>query len=210
MRRPKGVLTTAYVTIKTKNGTTCFSGAKRYNPRPAPFSSISFPARGKRYGPRSGGDGAADRTAPGAFEICRLFSMWERSKAQVRKNTPIPARRRPRDESIADTSWCHPGSEGKALPFSALTGRSPAISARSAPYTLARRMSFALCTAGAFQQTAPSLSGARRYCFRVTAYSFFQRMVFFVRIIIRQSRSPRCRPRISISAEARLVAQGTL
>ena len=103
--------------------------------------------------------------------------MWENRNEnphrQVRKNTPIPASRRPRDESIADTSWCHPGSEGCALPLSALTGRSPAISARSVPYTLARRMSFTLCTAGAFQQTAPSLSGARRYCFRVTAYSFF-------------------------------------
>ena len=37
-----------------------------------------------------------------------------------------------------------------------------------------------------------------------------QRIERFGRIISRQSRSPRCRPRISISAEARLVAMGTL
>ena len=64
--------------------------------------------------------------------------MWENRNEnphrQVRKNTPIPASRRPRDESIADTSWCHPGSEGCALPLSALTGRSPAISAQRALY----------------------------------------------------------------------------
>lgn len=37
-----------------------------------------------------------------------------------------------------------------------------------------------------------------------------QRMEFLGRIISRQSKSPRCRPRISISAVARLVATGTL
>ena len=36
------------------------------------------------------------------------------------------------------------------------------------------------------------------------------RIVFLLFIIMRQSRSPRCRPRISISAEARFVAHGTL
>ena len=36
------------------------------------------------------------------------------------------------------------------------------------------------------------------------------RIVFLFFIIIRQSRSPRCNPRISISAEARFVAHGTL
>ena len=36
------------------------------------------------------------------------------------------------------------------------------------------------------------------------------RIVFLFFIIMRQSRSPRCNPRISISAEARFVAHGTL
>ena len=46
-----------------------------------------------------------------------------------------------------------------------------------------------------------------RYCFRVVAV---YRIDFLFFIMIRQSRSPRCSPRISISAVARLVAQGTL
>ena len=46
-----------------------------------------------------------------------------------------------------------------------------------------------------------------RYCFRVVAV---YRIDFLFFIMIRQSRSPRCNPRISISAVARLVAQGTL
>ena len=78
---------------------------------------------------------------------------------------------------------------------------------RGAPYTRARRMSFAPAAAGSFQQLLPSLTGVRRYCFRVIAG---HRIDFLFFIIIRQSRSPRCSPRISISAEARLVAQGTL
>lgn len=39
---------------------------------------------------------------------------------------------------------------------------------------------------------------------------FSQRIFFLALSIMRQSRSPRCRPKISISADARFVAQGTL
>ena len=55
--------------VSSVNGTqkqNAFSARKRYFTFPAPFSSISFPARGKRYGPRSGGRCAANRTAPPA------------------------------------------------------------------------------------------------------------------------------------------------
>ena len=62
--------------------------------------------------------------------------------------------------------------------------------------------------AKAFQQSGFLSAQARvRYCFRVIAG---HRIDFLFFIIIRQSRSPRCSPRISISAEAKLVAQGTL
>ena len=44
---------------------------------------------------------------------------------------------------------------------------------RGAPYTRARRMSFAPAAAGSFQQLLPSLTGVRRYCFRVTAMMNF-------------------------------------
>ena len=53
---------------------------------------------------------------------------------------------------------------------------------------------------------ALSKSGSPWYCSRVLAR--YQRRERLGRIISRQSRSPRCRPRMSISAEARLVAQG--
>ena len=94
MRRPKGVRNTACVTTTTQRGTTCFSGAKRYNPRPAPFSSISFPARGKRYGPRSGGHGATNRTAPSAHTKCAaggIFPMRE-TRPRVRCEKILPSR----------------------------------------------------------------------------------------------------------------------
>ena len=51
--RPKGVLTTSCVTITRTTLRIVFQARKRYFASPAPFSSISFPARGKRYGLRS-------------------------------------------------------------------------------------------------------------------------------------------------------------
>ena len=44
---------------------------------------------------------------------------------------------------------------------------------RGAPYTRARRMSFAPAAGGSFQHLLPSLTGVRRYCFRVTAMMNF-------------------------------------
>ena len=51
-RSPEGRSDYSLCNDKTQNGTTRLSGAKRYKIVPAPFSSISFPARGKRYGRR--------------------------------------------------------------------------------------------------------------------------------------------------------------
>ena len=77
-----------------------------------------------------------------------------------------------------------------------------------APYTPARRTSFPGRLQKPFSKAAFSLgSSGSRYCFRVVADHRID-LLFF--IMIRQSRSPRCNPRISISAVARLVAQGTL
>ena len=72
--------------------------------------------------------------------------------AHKTKDTPIPAGRKPRDESIRDTSWCHPGSEDARPPFSRADGAEPGDFGGCTPYTHARRMSFALCAAGASQQ----------------------------------------------------------
>jgi len=49
-----------------------------------------------------------------------------------------------------------------------------------------------------------------RYCFCIIALFSYLLRVRLGRIISRQSRSPRCKPRISISAVARFVAMGTL
>ena len=66
-----------------------FTARKRYFASPAPFSSISFPARGKRYGPRSGGRGAPNRTAPPAHtdaeksRPCGRLSIYLLSRASL-------------------------------------------------------------------------------------------------------------------------------
>ena len=98
----------------------------------------------------------------------------------------------------------------RVLPFPALTGRSPVISAVVRLIHMLGGCPSRSVPQEPLSKTAPSLTGTRRYCFRVIADEIFQRIVRLVRSIIRQSRSPRCRPRISISAEARLVAHGTL
>ena len=98
----------------------------------------------------------------------------------------------------------------RVLPFPALTGRSPVISAVVRLIHMLGGCPSRSVPQEPLSKTAPSLTGTRRYCFRVIADEIVQRIERFVRSIMRQSRSPRCRPRISISAEARLVAHGTL
>ena len=98
----------------------------------------------------------------------------------------------------------------RVLPFPALTGRSPVISAVVRLIHMLGGCPSRSVPQEPLSKTAPSLTGTRRYCFRVIADEIFQRIVRLVRSIMRQSRSPRCKPRISISAEARLVAHGTL
>ena len=72
LRPPEGRSDDGRCNDSTHNVTTCFQARKRYFAFPAPFSSISFPARGKRYGPRSGGCGFANRTAPPAHSKAGL------------------------------------------------------------------------------------------------------------------------------------------
>ena len=102
-------------------------------------------------------------------------------------------------EYALHTSWCHPRS-GTIVPLgTALTRRCTVGSAGVLP---------PVRLAGDFQPGSPSLW--RRAGILLPRHGRCYRRLFFGRIISLQSRSPRCRPRISISAEARLVAQGTL
>ena len=80
--------------VSSVNGTqkqNAFSARKRYFTFPAPFSSISFPARGKRYGPRSGGCGSANRTAPPAHSKHAAGGIPRHSGAH--EITPLPVRK---------------------------------------------------------------------------------------------------------------------
>ena len=65
---------------------------QRYKIVPAVFSSISFLPRQKRYGPRSGGDGAANRTALPAHTNARsealLIPIHPMSAGSYRENAP--------------------------------------------------------------------------------------------------------------------------
>ena len=65
---------------------------QRYKIVPAVFSSISFLPRQKRYGPRSGGDGAANCTAPPAHTNARsealLIPIHPASAGSYRENAP--------------------------------------------------------------------------------------------------------------------------
>ena len=120
----------------------------------------------------------------------------------------LPSRVLGREQFLA--SWCHPNSEipTESPSLAQKSGlRGPAISVRCTLYACSADV-LPGAAAKAFQQSG-FLSGQQdsRYCFRVVAV---YRIDFLFFIMIRQSRSPRCNPRISISAVARLVAQGTL
>ena len=89
--RPKGVLTTETKRQHAEQNDTPFQARKRYKNVPEPFSSISFPARGKRYGPRSGGCGFANRTAPPAHSKHAAGGIPRHSGAH--EITPLPVRK---------------------------------------------------------------------------------------------------------------------
>ena len=90
-----------------------------------------------------------------------------------------------------------------------LSGRLPAISARGALYARSADVLRACCRR---ELSANAPLSARLSAVLLPRHSdeIVQRSPRFCRLTIRQSRSPRCRPRISISAEARFVAHGTL
>ena len=129
------------------------------------------------------------------------------------KNTLIPYQ-----GTRAFASWCHPCSEGCTLPYSAHSGsgcsgdfgavrlirRLGGCPSRAAPQRPCSQMVSSLPGTNAVLLPRHGHPGA-------SAGHFYPYLtLFFERIIIRQSRSPRCKPRISISAEARFVAHGTL
>ena len=152
--------------------------------------------------------GEAKENAEWQLQICTTYQPFS-SFSKTPQGQKRYSRPQVWDESML-ASWCHPNSGNfqNSPSFAQVPGcadrrfrRVRALYARSADVL----PGFA---AKAFQQSGFLSAQARvRYCFRVIAG---HRIDFLFFIIIRQSRSPRCSPRISISAEARLVAQGTL
>ena len=145
--------------------------------------------------------------------VCPLQMLATDFTVSLQKNTLIP-----NQGTRAFASWCHPCSEGCALPYSAHSGcgcsgdfgtvrlirRLGGCPSRAAPQRPCSQMVSSLPGANAVLLPRHGHPGA-------SAGHFYPYLtLFFERIIIRQSRSPRCKPRISISAEARFVAHGTL
>ena len=94
--RPKGVRTTDGITTKRRTERQAFQARQRYFASPAVFSSISFLPRQKRYGPRSGGDGAPNQTAPSAHSNAGLKPPLRKHKAAkaLLTNGAAPSRAR--------------------------------------------------------------------------------------------------------------------
>ena len=86
--RPKGVRTTACVTTKRRTERRAFQARSAINRVLTVFSSISFLPRQKRYGPRSGGDGAPDHTAPSAHP---KYVVGDKLSLRRIRNGPICA-----------------------------------------------------------------------------------------------------------------------
>ena len=142
------------------------------------------------------------------------FKLRERSQGEkMPPKQKIPALIPCFGTRAGHASWCHPNSASGDALLCLAEGRLPALSARGGRYTPAPQMSFPASVGGGFQpETSFSARGTA-----VTAsasqpvnLSAYLERVRLGRIISRQSRSPRCRPRISISAVARLVAMGML
>ena len=90
-RPPEGRSLRNVLSVNGTQNQNAFSARQRYFASPAPFSSISFPARGKRYGPRSGGCGFANRTAPPAHSKHAAGGIPRHSGAH--EITPLPVRK---------------------------------------------------------------------------------------------------------------------
>ena len=144
--------------------------------------------------------GNLGRTESSAPTDCGAKTSAKQWWGLAAKQKTLPS---PCQGTRASASWCHPCSEGSALPLSALTGRRLRRFRRSAPYTQTRRMSFARRTAGASQQNGSlsdrcrsgTASASLSMLFRRTPQAArpdsVYRILFFARIIVRQSRSPR-------------------
>ena len=220
---PEGRSLTADVTIARKMSRHAFSRVSAISRPQALFSPPSFLLREKRWCRRRhpASSGRENLRAFGAACALRAHNASRVLRARyghpplslqdfVKKKILSPLRQKPRDESISGYFVVPPMFRGRSPPF---------LRAGGAELRRFRRVRLIRLLGGCpsrsapqepFSILAPSLTGARRYCFRVMAGFSFQRTDFLVRTIMRQSRSPRWSPRISISAEARFVAHGTL
>ena len=86
--RPKGVLTTETKRQNAQCDELFFQARSAINRVLTVFSSISFLPRQKRYGPRSGGDGAPDHTAPSAHP---KYVVGDKLSLRRIRNGPICA-----------------------------------------------------------------------------------------------------------------------
>ena len=115
------------------------------------------------------------------------------------------------DESVfTNTSWCHPHSAGTARPLAFWCGKGTGPSPGPLSRRLSRPPAVSASSHGAFLCPAAwaVLIRPQRGVFNCRFDYTFRGAVGFK--ISRQSKSPRARPWMSISAEAALVAMGTL
>ena len=129
------------------------------------------------------------------YALCIVHSALKKLPSDDTQNDCIFMGR----EHALHTSWCHPRS-GKNSPF---------ISAKA----LRCVGSAGVLLPSLVQKTLSQRSFSLWHSHGILLLRHGQRIyrrVFLGLISSRQSRSPRCRPMIRISAEARLVAQGTL
>ena len=82
-RPPEGRSDDGRCNDNTHSVTNCFIRRDSAISRPAVFSSISFLPRQKRYGPRSGGRCAANRTAPSAHSKCTAGGIPHRLAQKI-------------------------------------------------------------------------------------------------------------------------------
>ena len=124
--------------------------------------------------------------------LSHTLRYWDESSSLLRGATQFRCRRHP---------LC-PAEGGTALRF------------RIHPYTPARQMSFPVSRVGGFQPMASfsdrGTAATASASSPIYIYYNYLMRERFGRSISRQSRSPRCRPMMSASAVATLVATGTL
>ena len=160
----------------------------------------------------------------GQLRICRRFPKKQsilpgqcghRPLQPVRANLlciSIKIYSRPSVLGREHASWCHPNSEvvERFPPAQGYGLRGPGDFGAVRLIRLLGGCPSRCCCKG-LSASWPSLwAGRKPVLLPRRRKNQNYRIVFLFFIIMRQSRSPRCNPRISISAEARFVAHGTL